>query len=154
MSAKNNGWALALMKLVFQNVAVPLIGDAPGILGSTSAGSLYLAAHTADPLLDGDQESNEADFGGYLRVAVLRSSLKWTCDLLDAELGPARAINLANITFPTCTSGTATVTHFSVGASSSGPGLILYSGALAEPRNVSAGIRLIIEPGDLVLTEF
>ena len=47
MSAKNNGWALALMKLVFQNVAVPLIGDAPGILGSTSAGSLYLAAHTA-----------------------------------------------------------------------------------------------------------
>lgn len=153
MSAKNNRWALALMKLVFQNVPVPLVGDAAGILGSAVPGNFYVAAHTADPKLDGNQASYEASFGGYVRAAVERSEIKWSCILLDAALGPAQASNLVAIAFPKCSRGSAKITHLSVGVEATGPGCILYSGPLAEPRSVSSGIKLIIDPGDVILTE-
>jgi hypothetical protein len=38
-----------LMLLVFNNTNCADVGDATGLRGSSTAGSLYIALHTADP---------------------------------------------------------------------------------------------------------
>ena len=46
MSAQNF-FEGALLKLIFQNVAAPNLGDASGLQPSTTAGNLYASLHTA-----------------------------------------------------------------------------------------------------------
>ena len=45
--------------------------------------------------------------------------------------------NAAAITFPQCTGGSNTISHFAVGTASSGAGKILYKGALTASLAVS-----------------
>lgn len=47
--SKGNTFENDLLLLIFNNTDAALIGDATGLRGSSTAGSLYVALHTADP---------------------------------------------------------------------------------------------------------
>ncbi len=59
----------ALLALVFNNTSWANVGDATGLVGSTAAGSFFIALHTADPGEAGNQSTSEANYTGYARVA-------------------------------------------------------------------------------------
>lgn len=124
-----------LLKLVFQNANFANVGDATGLRGSTTAGSFYVALHTADPGEAGDQTTSEATFTSYARVAVARTSGAWTV----TGTAPTQVANAATITFPTCTGGSNTITYFSIGVASAGASEIIVSGALTSSVAVSTG---------------
>lgn len=130
--ALGTDYANKLLLHVFQNADIATIGDASGLLGSATAGSFYLALHTADPS-SGTQATSEATYTSYARVAVARTSGGWT-------VSTNTATNAAEILFPQCTGGTNTITHMSVGAASSGTGLILYVDELASSLAVSNNV--------------
>lgn len=130
--SKTNTWENDLLKLVFQNTSASLIGDATGLVGSGTAGSLYVSLHTADPGEAGDQTTSETSYTSYARVAVARGGA-WT--IASNSVSPT-----ANIDFPACTGGSATITHFGVGTSSSGAGKLLYKGTVTPNIAVATGV--------------
>ncbi len=144
--SKGNTFENEFLLHLFNNSDIANIGDATGLRGSTAAGSLYVALHTANPDEAGSQNTSECAYGSYARVAVARTVGGWTVS------GNAVS-NAALIQFPQCTSGSETVTHFSVGTSSSGPGKVLYYGALSSSLAVSSGIQPQFATGDLDVTE-
>lgn len=147
--SKSNTWESDLLLLVFNNTNSALIGDATGLRGSSTAGSLYVGLHTADPGETGDQTTNETSYTSYARVAVARTSGGWTI----SGTAPTQAANTAAITFPQCTGGSATITHVGCGTASSGAGKLLYSGALTSNLAVSTNITPSFAIGALVFTE-
>jgi len=113
---------------------------------SATAGSLYLALHTADPGEAGTAATSEAAYGSYARVAVARSGAGWT-------VSGNSATNAALAQFPECTSGSETITYVSITTASSGTSKILYSGALTASRAISTGIQPQFAASALVVTE-
>lgn len=140
--SKSNAWETALLNLVFNNTNAANIGDATGLRGSTTAGSLFVSLHTADPGEAGSQTTNETSYTSYARVAVARSGSGWT-------VSGNTVTNAALVQFPQCTGGTATITHFGIGTDSSGAGTLLYKGALSASLAVSSGIQPQFAAGDL-----
>lgn len=130
---KGNFWAAGCLDLLFRNNNLANVGDATGLRGSSTAGSLYVSLHTADPGAAGSQNTSEASYTGYARVAIARSSGGWT--LTGETITPA-----ATIVFGACTAGTNTITHFAIGTASSGAGNLLYSGTVTPNIAVAAGI--------------
>ena len=110
-----------ILELVFNATAWSNI--AANATGSPAT-SLYAALHSADPTSSGTQSSNEIAYTGYSRVAVARSSAGWT--VYGNAVSP-----VANITFPTGTGGAGTATYASIGMSSGGAGVILWSGPVS-----------------------
>ncbi len=137
----SNAAEAAFLDLFFLNIDWANVGDAAGLQNSATAGSLYVALHTADPGEAGDQTTNEASYTGYARVAVARSGSGWV-------RSGSTVSNVATVQFGECTAGSATVTHFSVGLLSTGAGQMI-SGALAASRSISAGITPLFNPGEL-----
>ena len=115
--SKGNTFENDLLKLIFQGTAIADLAENDS---SSPLTNLRVALHTADPGEGGSQTTNEANYGGYARVNVARSTTGWT--ITNNSVSPA-----ANITFPTATSGSNTITHFSVGTATSGAGKILLS---------------------------
>ena len=145
--SKSNAFETSLLELLFNNTDIPNIGDAGGIQNSATAGSLYVALHTADPGEAGNQTTNECAYGSYDRVAIARSVGGWTV-VTDT------ATNTALAQFPECTSGSETITYVSIGTSSyPTAGVILYSGALTASRSVSSGIQPQFAATSLTITE-
>jgi hypothetical protein len=144
MSA-TNAFETSLLQHILQNADIANIGDATGVRGSTTAGSLYVSLHTSDPGEAGDQTTNEANYTGYARVAVARSGAGWA---VSADTGD----NVGAVTFGLCTAGSNTVTHFGVGTASSGAGVLLVSGALSASLAVSNGITPSFAAGTLEIT--
>jgi hypothetical protein len=132
----------ALLNLLFRNQAWANVGDAGGLQPSATAGSFFVALHSADPGEAGDQTTNEISYTGYARVGAPRTAVYWT-------VTGANVSNAATVQFGECTAGSATVTHFSVGTASSGAGSIIYRGALGATRSVSAGITPLFNAGAL-----
>jgi len=123
-----------LMKLLFNNTDIATIGDAGGLRGSVTAGSLYFALHTADPGETGDQTTNETAYTGYARIGVARTSGGFT--VTTNSVSP-----VANVDFGECTASPgAALTHFSIGTASSGTGKILYSGTLTPNITMAVGV--------------
>jgi hypothetical protein len=135
----------ALLALVFNNTSWANVGDATGLVGSTAAGSFFIALHTADPGEAGNQSTSEANYTGYARVAVPRTTLGWT-------VAGNQVSNAALVQFGLCTAGSSLVTHFSIGTASTGTGSILLKGALTASLNVAAGIQPQYAPGQLAPT--
>lgn len=144
--SKSDDWEADLIKLVFNNTGVANIGDATGLVPSGGAGSLYVALHTADPGEAGKQNTSEATYTGYARVAVARTSGGWT-------VSGDTATNAAAVVFGLCTAGSSTVTHFSVGYQVSGATKMLYSGALGASLAISAGITPSFAIGQISVVE-
>jgi hypothetical protein len=147
MSA-SNAFENDCLLLLFNNTNIANLGDATGVRGSTTAGSLFVALHTADPGETGNQSTNEVSYTGYARVAVARSGAGWTV----SGTAPTQAANAAPVTFGACTAGSATATFFSVGLVTSGATEILASGALTASLAISAGITPSFAIGQLTVT--
>jgi len=131
--SKGNTFENELLEHVLNNAALALIGDAGGLQPSAAAGSLYLSLHTADPGEAGTQETSEADYTSYARVAVSREGAGWTVTANSAALA-------ANANFPASTGGTNALTYFGVGTASTGAGKLLYSGRITPGINVVSGV--------------
>lgn len=144
--SKSNAWETALLNLVFNNTDAANIGDATGLRGSSTAGSLYVSLHTGDPSEAGSQTTNECAYTSYARVAVARSGAGWTVS------GNA-VTNAALVQFPQCTGSSETATYFGIGTASSGAGVLLYKGALSASLAISSGIQPQFGAGDLDGTE-
>lgn len=129
----SNALENALLLLLFNNDTIAGIGDVTGIVGSSVDGSLYVSLHTSDPGEGGSQNTNEATYTSYARVAVARTTGGWTVVGNAVE-------NAAAVTFPQATGGSNTITHFGIGTSSSGAGTLLMSGALGSSIAVGSGV--------------
>jgi hypothetical protein len=153
MSAKSNTFENEFLAHIFQNAAITLLGDAAGVLGSSTAGSLFISLHTADPGEAGNQATSEAAYTGYARVGVARNNTAWT-------VTNGVATNAADVVFGACTAGTSAVTHVGIGCSSTGNGKLLYKGQITpsggtagQPLNVSVGITPRIPAGQISTSE-
>ena len=141
--SKSNSWETALLSLLFENTNAANIGDATGLRGSSTAGSLYFSLHTADPGEAGDQTTSECSYTSYARVAVARSSSGWTVT------GNAVAVD-ANVTFPAGTGGSGTATYWGLGTASSGAGVLLYKGAISPSIVTGNGVTPQLTAGTVV----
>lgn len=141
MSA-TNVFETSLLELIFNATPISNIADDAA---SSPATSLYVSLHTADPGETGNQETSEADFTDYARVAVTRDSSGWT-------ISNDVASNAGTVTFPTCTGGSNVVTHVGIGLGSTGTGTLLYKGVLDSPITVSNGITVAFLIGELTVS--
>jgi len=121
----SNSFENSLQLLIFNNTNIANVGDATGLRGSSTAGSLYVALHTTDPGEAGDQTSNEATYTSYARVAVARSGSGFTVSGNSVS-------NAAATTFPAATGGSNTIQFFSIGVASSGASVIVAKGVLGS----------------------
>jgi hypothetical protein len=120
---------------VFRNDLLELVFKATTITGiAQNAGSpltdLYISLHTSDPTATGNQESSEAAYTDYDRVAVARTGSGW--DVVANVASP-----VANIDFPPSGASGSTVTHFMVGTAASSTGKQLFSGTVTP--NIAIG---------------
>jgi hypothetical protein len=130
--SKSNSLENSLLLLLFNATA---IADLAQDDGSSPATNLYVSLHTADPGETGTQATNETTYTSYTRVAVARTSGGWT--VTANSVSPA-----ANIDFPACTGGTATITHFGVGTNATAgvAGYLMYKGTVTPNISVSTGV--------------
>jgi hypothetical protein len=122
----SNNW----LKLLLNATAIANIADNAATSAITT---ISIALHTADPGAAGTQATSEATYGGYTRITVARTTGGWTASSAQSS-SP-----VANMTFPTSTSATAnTITHFSIGKTSSGATDIFYSGTVTPNIPITA----------------
>lgn len=138
MSATNS-FENSLLLLIFNGTTIANIADNAA---SSPATDLYISLHTGDPGEAGSQNTTEASYTSYARVAVARTSGGWTVSANNAS-------NTAAVIFPTATGGSNTLTHFGIGLSSSGAGTLLFKGALDDTLAISNGITPRFEIGEL-----
>jgi hypothetical protein len=130
MAGKTTTWANDLLKLLFQSTPVANIADNAATSPLTN---LYISLHTADPGVVGAQNTSEAAYTGYARVAVARSAVGWT--VTGNSVSPA-----STIVFPAATAGSVTETFWGIGVAATGAGTLLYSGSITPGIAVSNGV--------------
>lgn len=127
MASMTDGFENVLALLLFNNTTIANIGDATGLVGSTSAGSTQLALATvayndADTLLTAD----EVAYTGYARPTQARSGSGWT-------VSSDTASNAALIQFGEMTAGGPdTVVHVGLGFIATGDVLRLHQDLNAD----------------------
>jgi hypothetical protein len=140
----SNASETAFLNLLFKNLAWANVGDAGGLPPSAAAGSFFVRLHTADPGEAGTGDTNEAAYTGYAPVAVARGA--------GFNVVGNVVSNAGAVTFGECTAGTSVVTHFSVCVGSGAGAAIIYRGALAASRTITAGITPLFNAGALTGT--
>lgn len=137
---KGNTWSNDILGLLFNATSVANIA-----INATSSPltNLYISLHTANPGASGAQNTSEAAYTGYARVAVARTAGSFTVS--GTSVSP-----VANITFPTATAGSETETYFGIGTASTGTGVLLYSGTISPSIVVSNGVIPILTTGSTV----
>jgi hypothetical protein len=133
-----------VLNLILRGTSIAGLADNDATSPNTS---VYVSLHTADPGVGGAQTTNEAAYTGYARLAIDRTGTGW-----DAA-SAGSTVNSALAQFAECTALSATVTHVAVGTDSSGAGLVLWAGALAASRSISAGIQPQFADSALTITE-
>lgn len=128
--SKGNSFETDILELMFNATALADLAENDA---TSPATNLYVSLHTSDPGEAGTQSTNETTYTSYARVAVARSGAGWTVS--GNSVSPA-----AEISFPACTGGTATITHFGVGTGSSGTGYLMYKGTVTPNIAVSSGV--------------
>lgn len=128
--SKSNAWETDILAILFNATALANVFDNAAASPITN---LYVSLHTADPGEAGDQTTNECAYTSYARVAVARTSGGWT--ITGNSVSPT-----ATVSFPACTGGSETATHFGVGKSSSGAGRLFYSGTISPNISISTGV--------------
>lgn len=139
MAGKSDTFENDLLKLIFNATPIANIADNAATAPLTS---LWVSLHTADPVGGTNPETSsqttaEATYTGYGRVSVVRTTGGWT---VATTAGVTDAKPVAAITFPACTGGSSTVTHFAVGTAQTSTGKILYAGAVSPSITVTNGI--------------
>lgn len=129
--SKSDAYENASLALLFHGTAIADIAENDNTAPATN---LYIAFHTADPGEAGNQQSNEATYTGYARVAVARSAGGFSI------VGNAVTL-VAEAKAPAATGGSETLTHFSIGRDSVGAGFIFYKGAINPTIAVAIGVE-------------
>jgi hypothetical protein len=127
MSSMVNGFENVLALLLFNNTTIANIGDATGLVGSTSAGSTQLALSTS-ALSDTDTllTATEIAYTGYARPTQARSGAGWT-------VSNDTASNAALIQFGEMTAGGPdTAVHLGLGFIATGDVLRLHQDLTAD----------------------
>jgi hypothetical protein len=125
--SKSNSYENSMLLLELNNTNIANVGDATGLRGSTTPGSLYLSLHTADPGEAGAQNTSECAYTNYARQPVARSSAGFTVATSNATLTSA-------VNFPQSTTGANEVaTHWGLGVALSGATTLLRSGIIGGP---------------------
>jgi hypothetical protein len=107
--SKSNAFETSVLQLIFNNTNIANIGDATGIRGATTVGSLFASLHTADPGEVGTQATNECAYAGYARQAIARTTGGFTVSGDNVVLA-------ATVNFPASSAGANEVaTHFAIG---------------------------------------
>jgi hypothetical protein len=145
----SNAAQSSLLQLLLENTGWSNLGDATGLRGSTVAGSVYVALHTADPGASGNQSTNEANYTGYARVAIARGPASF----VRSGTSPTISSNAAAVTFPVSSGGpTNIITHFSIGVASAGATAIIVSAPVSSPATVALGVTPSFSIGVLAVT--
>lgn len=143
--SKKDAFENNLLKHIFQNAALPLIGDAAGLLPSAVAGSLYLALYTVNP--SESAAGTETAYTNYVRVAIARSAAGFT-------VTNNTVTNAALVTSATCGATGATLTGFAICTGSTlNANDAIYWGELTNSLIVSNGIAPEFAIGALTVTE-
>lgn len=127
MSALVNDLETKLLLLLFNNTTLANIGDATGLVGSSSAGSTQLSLHTV-ALSDttADLTVNEVAYTGYARPTQARSGAGWT-------VSGDTVSNAAEILFGEMTAGGPdTVVHLGVGLLGTGDVIRMHADLAAD----------------------
>jgi hypothetical protein len=144
-SEKGNNNSIGFLEMIYQAVqSASMVGLIRNDVSPLT--NLYVSLHTADPTAAGAQNSSEAAYTGYLRVAVARTTGGWS-------IAGETISNVGAITFPAATGGSETETYVGVGTASSGAGVLLWAGALTSSLAVSNGITPSFAAGQLQITE-
>jgi len=109
MAGRSATFKNKLLQLIFNNVSYAGIGDSNGLLGSSTAGNIYLRLCTSATVCSDTVIGTEATFGGYPAkgLAVPRNTTNWTVT--------ANAVkNAIDLTFPTTTSGNDVIRYLEV----------------------------------------
>ena len=128
--SKGNTFENDLLKLIFNATAIANMADNAA---SSPLTNLYVSLHTGDPGEAGSQTTSECAYTSYARVAVDRTSGGWT--VTNNSASP-----VADISFPACTGGTETATHWAVGTASTSTGKLLYSGSISPTIAIANGV--------------
>lgn len=133
----SNLFETALLGLILHGTSITGLADNDQ---SSPLTSLAIALHSASPGEAGEANTNESAYTGYARVSVPRATTSWTISGSSAATGSASPTTY--ITFPQCTAGTTTVTHFSISASTvtGSTGTIFLYGTVTPNISVSAGV--------------
>jgi hypothetical protein len=131
--SKGNTFESDLLRLIFNATPIANLADNAA---SAPLTNLYIALHTADPGEAGAQNTSECAYTGYTRMAVARTTGGFTV----SGTNPTQVVPAATISFPTCTAGSETATHASIGTSLSGAGKILYSGPITPNIAIANGV--------------
>ncbi len=132
---KGNNCAIGYLSLLFNATTFANIG-----INATSSPltNLYVSLHTASPGAGGNQQTNEAAYTSYARVAVARTGSGW--GITGETINP-----IANITFPAATGGSETETYFGIGSTTTGnAGVLYYFGTITPNIVVSSGVTPIL----------
>lgn len=132
--SKSDALEQQILDLLLNGTAITGLADNAATSPVTT---LYVALHNADPADAGNQSTNEVAYTGYARVGVARTSAGWSITQVG---GVTKAVPVSAITFPQCTGGTDTATHFSIGTAQTGTGEILYSGPLGTSISISTNV--------------
>ena len=144
--SKTNTFETNMLQLFFNGTTIADLAENDT---TSPATDIYVSLHTADPGEAGDQTTNEATYTSYARVAVARTGVGWT-------IAGNNCSNASAITFPQCTGGSETITHFGVGTGAAGAGYLMYKGTITSPIGglaVSSGITPEFAAGDLDVNE-
>lgn len=114
-----------LAKLIYNATAIANLADNAATSPLTN---LFVGLHTADPGEAGDQTTSEANYTSYARVSVARTSGGWT-------VSTNTITNAGAVTFPACTGGSSSITHWSVGYAISGASKIINFGPCGPITN-------------------
>lgn len=121
MSSMTDGFETALATLLFNNTDITNIGDASGLVGSSTPGSTQLSLATvAYNDADADMTADECSYTGYTRPTQARSGSGWT-------ISSDTASNAALIQFGEMSAGgPETAVHLGLGFISTGDVLRLH----------------------------
>ena len=151
--SKTNNFETSFLQLMFNNTSISNVGDTAGLPPSATTGSLYIALLTGSVDFESNETAaeytgSEAGYTGYNRVAVVRSAAAWPVTGNACGNGSA-------ITFPACTGGTFTATHFGIvtGITGSATADMLFYGTLTSDLAISNGITPEFASGSLTITE-
>jgi len=150
MGSKSDDFENDVLLLIFNNTDILKIGDAGGLLGSVSPGSLYVRLMTSAVVVDDSTLGTETTYTGYVAkgIAVARSAGGWTVSGNNAS-------NTAAVTFGASTSGPVTLRYAEVWLDnvSAVIGDRLFWTQLDADLIVNSGITPEVPIGDLDINE-
>lgn len=119
------------LKLILNATAIANIADNAATSPLTN---LYLALSTGTLSASSAQNTTEAAYTSYARVAVARTTGGFTA--ASAQVSSL----VATASFPAATGGSETETYANLGTDSTGAGKVLYFGSISPTLAVSNGV--------------